>query len=316
MQQYQSKVAFIPLAVLFSSMLLWSSSFSATKIALMSMHPTTVMAARMLVAVLAILPFAANLLRMAKAYRPGDWKLLGLMVLFEPCLLFLIESYALTYTTGSQASMIVSLLPVMVLIAAHFTLKEPISGRTALGAGLAVAGAVWLSIAGRGPQEHAPNPLLGNFLEFLAMVATMLSTLLIKKLTMRYSPHFLTACQAVGGLVFALPISLVVAGPPDIANMEPKALWAVVYLGVAITIGAYGLWNVAISMFPAGKASVASNLIPVFSVLFCFLVLGERFNAQQFIASGAVLFGVVLTTSRSDGNAPIKKVCPECPDRL
>jgi drug/metabolite transporter (DMT)-like permease len=289
-----SRASMAPAIALVSSMALWATSFVAMKIAVTGMHPVLAMAIRMLVAVVAILPLAAWFRRGAAVYRPGDWRLLGLMILCEPCLFFLLESYALTLTSGSQASMIVSLLPVMVLACARWTLGESVSRRTAAGIGIAFVGAVWLSVSGSVESGHAPNPLLGNGLQFMAMVCAVGSTLAVKRLSVRYSPHFLTACQAMGGLVFFLPLALVVSGVPDRQSIGIQPILAVVYLGVFITLGAYGLWNFAVSRLPAGKASAATNLIPVLSVLFCFLVLGERFTLQQFLAAGTVLFGVVV----------------------
>jgi drug/metabolite transporter (DMT)-like permease len=98
-------------------------------------------------------------------------------------------------------------------------------------------------------------------------------------------------------LVFFVPLSLLMAGTPDFSAIEPKAFFAVAYLGIAITLGAYGLWNLAVSRLPASKASAATNLIPVFSVLICFAFLGERFSPQQFAAAAVVLLGVLLTRS-------------------
>jgi drug/metabolite transporter (DMT)-like permease len=51
-------------------------------------------------------------------YRKGDWGRLILLAFFEPCLYFIFEAAALSYTTASQASMITALCPVMVALAA------------------------------------------------------------------------------------------------------------------------------------------------------------------------------------------------------
>ncbi|MFP4315095.1 MAG: DMT family transporter [Desulfovibrionales bacterium] len=284
-----------PAVALIGSMLLWSTAFVAMKIAVTGMHPLLAMSGRMLVAVLVIVPLAARFRHCAAVYLPGDWRLLGIMVLCEPCLFFVFESYALTLTTGAQASMIVALLPVMVLVGARLTLGETVSLRTAVGIGTAVVGALWLTMASPGAVADAPNPLLGNFLEVLAILCAVGSTLAVKRLTSRYSPHFLTGIQAVGGALFFLPLSLVMTGPEDMAAVTFNSVLAVIYLGVVITLGAYGLWNFAVSRLPAGKASAATNLVPVFSVFFCFLFLGERFTGQQFLGAGTVLVGVFLT---------------------
>lgn len=282
---------------LISAMLLWASSFVAMKVAVTGMHPLHAMALRMFVACMAIAPFALKARSQIRHYRRGDWLLLLLVALFEPCLYFLFESYALRLTYASQASMIAALLPIMILVGARFNLKEPISARTGFGLGLAVAGAAWLSASGSPSVGYAPNPLLGNFLEFLGMLSATFSTILVKRLTTRYSPHFLTSIQSVIGLLFFLPLSLLVAGTPAAADISGSAVLAVAYLGVFVSLGAYGLWNYSLSKLPAGRASAAINLIPVFSVLLAFMLMGERFNGRQFAAAGIVLLGLIITRS-------------------
>ncbi len=70
---------------------------------------------------------------------------------------------------------------------------------------------------------------------------------------------------------------------------------AVIYLGAGITLGAYGLYNYALSQLPAGRVSVFINLIPVFTVMLGFMLLGERFTPTQFAASILILTGVIVS---------------------
>jgi drug/metabolite transporter (DMT)-like permease len=265
------------------------------KIAVTGMHPLHAMALRMLTASVVLLPLAGRMHGQVKKARPGDWLLLGLVALFEPCLYFLFESYALRLTYASQASMISAMLPVMILLGARWQLKEKVSARTAFGFGLALAGTMWLSATGESGGDYAPNPLLGNFLEFLGMSAAAVATILIKRLTERFSPHFLTAMQSVGGLIFFAPLSLAMAGLPTADTYTTASFWAVLYLGVFVSLGAYGLWNYSLSKLPASRASAAINLIPVFSVAMAFIIMGERFTGQQFVAAGVVLIGIMIT---------------------
>jgi drug/metabolite transporter (DMT)-like permease len=295
MNTNQDNITFISVFALLTVMFLWASSFAGMKIAVTGMHPLHAMALRMFTASVVLLPLAGRMRGQIKKARLGDWLMLGLVALFEPCLYFLFESYALRLTYASQASMISAMLPVMILLGARWQLKERVSARTAFGFGLAMAGAMWLSATGSADSDYAPNPVLGNFLEFLGMSAAAVATILIKRLTERFSPHFLTAMQSVGGLIFFAPLSLATAGLPQAEIFTTASFWAVIYLGVFVSIGAYGLWNYSLSKLPASRASAAINLIPVFSVTMAFLILGERFTGQQFVAAGVVLAGILIT---------------------
>lgn len=274
---------------LFIAVLLWGSSFIALKIAFSAYDPMVVIFGRMFIASIGFL--LARRWWGKIEYRSGDWKPLLLLAFFEPCLYFIFEASALVYTTASQAGMIVAVLPLMVAVAARFLLQEKLSKNTLAGCALATAGAFLLSTAAR-PTASAPNPALGNFLEFLAMASAVGYIILARRLTRRYPPFFLTAVQGFVGAIFFFPIIFL---PPTSLpqTLDPVGVWATVYLGLFVTIGAYGLHNYGVSKIPASQASVFINLIPVVTVILGWLMLGETFTSQQWMASALVLIGVL-----------------------
>jgi drug/metabolite transporter (DMT)-like permease len=73
-----------------------------------------------------------------------------------------------------------------------------------------------------------------------------------------------------------------------------------VYLGIFVSIGAYGLYNFSVSRMPASQASAFVNLIPAFTVFLGWLILGERFTPLQYVASIIVFTGVFLSQDRPD----------------
>jgi drug/metabolite transporter (DMT)-like permease len=50
-----------------------------------------------------------------------------------------------------------------------------------------------------------------------------------------------------------------------------------------------------VSKVKAAQASAYINLIPVFTLLMAYIILDERLNFQQLIASGLVLLGVMIS---------------------
>jgi len=188
-----------------------------------------------------------------------------------------------------------------VAIGAFFFLREKISRSMWAGFFVAMLGAVWLSLAGES-DEHARAPLLGNFFEFLAMLSAAGYTLLVKHLAERYSPFLLTALQAFIGALFFLPLAAWHAPWPS--HFSATGLAAVAYLGIVVTVGAYGLFNFGVSHLPAAQASGFTNLIPVFTLIFAVLLLGERLNATQMVAVVLVFAGVALSQWRNTPPTP------------
>jgi drug/metabolite transporter (DMT)-like permease len=274
------------------AMFLWASSFIALKFAFRTYDPLVVIFGRMLVASICFLIVAKRVTRSFQ-YQSGDYKLLLCMALCEPCLYFLFEAKAVENTTASQAGMITAMLPILVMIAAALILRERVSGRSWCGAATAVVGVCWLTLLST-PTDEAPNPLLGNFLEFLAMLCATGYTIALKALTKRYTPFFLTALQAFAGCLFYLPLLFLPSTRvPGSFHLGP--VLAVVYLGAVITLGAYGLYNYGLKHVPANKAASFVNLIPLFSVFMGWLLLGETFTAGQAAAGMAIIGGVYIS---------------------
>lgn len=285
----------LPVACLVTAMVLWASSFIALKVAFRAYSPMIVIWGRMLVGSCCFLVVLPRLLRVR--IRREDLRYLALMAVCEPCIYFIFEARAIELTTASQAGVITAILPLLVAVGATLFLGEKISRQTMAGFAVAITGACLLSVGGDS-SASAPNPLLGNFLEFLAMVAATGYTLSLKHLSSRYSPLFLTAVQSWVGAVF---FSLFLISPETNLPGEfvPLPALAVFYLGSFVTIGAYFLYNFGVSKLPASQASAYINLIPVFTVIMGFVLLGETFTLLQFLASLLVFMGIFISQRRS-----------------
>ena len=284
----------LPFFSLVMAMLLWASSFVALKLAFRGYHPMQVIFGRMFIASLCFIVFIPAFRKVK--WRRRDLKYLLIMAVCEPCLYFIFEAKAMELTSASQAGMITAFLPLLVAILAWSVLKESIRRQTLIGFIMAVLGACWLSVASEITAE-APNPLLGNFCEFLAMVCAAGYTVTLKHLSDQYPPLFLTAFQAFLGSLFFCPFLLM----PDIGiprHLEITPLLAIVYLGTFITFGAYACYNFGVSRIPASQAAGFVNLIPVFGVLLGMLILGDRLNAEQWLACGLVFCGVWISSRR------------------
>ncbi len=281
---------------LLAAMLLWSSSFLAMREALQGFSPLVMTALRMGVGAccfVLLLPW----LRKGFQYHKGDWKWLLGMAFCEPCLYFIFESHAMVYTTASQAGMVVSVLPLLVSVCAWFIFREALTPRTICGFFIAIGGVVWLSL-GAAATESAPNPMLGNLLEIMAMLCATGYTLSVRRLSANYSPLLITAVQSwVGAAFFAFAFLLPGVDLPQSFEFRPTA--AVIYLGAFITLGAYGCYNYGISRLGAGKASVYSNLIPVFTLFMGVYLQGDILTRQQYYACAVVLAGVLMSQGLS-----------------
>ncbi len=287
-----NRQSLLPKISLIVAMFLWASSFVGLKLAFQGYHPMQVIFGRMFIASLCFIIFIPAFRKIK--WRRQDIKYLLFMAVCEPCLYFIFEAKALQLTSASQAGMITSMLPLLVAILAWSWLKEKITQQTLIGFALAIAGACWLSLASE-TSNNAPNPLLGNFYEFIAMICAAGYTVSLKHLSNNYPPLFLTAFQAFVGSLFFFPF-LLLPGVGLTASWDTTSALAIIYLGTFITLGAYGCYNYSVSRVNATSAAGYINLIPVFGVIMGMVVLGDKLNLSQWLACGLVFAGIWLSS--------------------
>ncbi len=291
-------IRIIPLLCLLGAVTFWGTSFAATKTALDTFPPMTVIWLRMMIATLVFAPVWFFLPK--PQYRRGDIKLLALVVMLQPCIYYLAEGYAIRLTTSSAAGVISAIVPLLVAAGAWAFLREHLSARSMVAIAISLVGVAMLSAGGHS-QASAPNPVLGNTLELLAMVSAAGAMLTIKHLSARYSPWFLTGIQAAVGAVFFLP-GAIAGGTANWATAAPVAWASVAYMGTFVSLGAFGLYNTAVTMMPANRAALSINLVPAVALLTGWLVRGETLTLVQIAACAIIIGAVVLSET---GEAPV-----------
>lgn len=272
------------------AVLLYGTTLTATKICLGYYSTPQLMVFRMLIATILFLPFLMTVYKHIKIDLK-DVKLLLLMMLCEPCLYFICETNALKYTTSGQAGIVSSLEPVILVIAARIILKEKFVKIIYLGLFVSIIGSVLLSISSDA-SELAPNPLLGNFLELIAIILTDTCVITTKYLMDKYPPFFLAGISVIGGLVFFILYNIIDGGTFNVV-MNASA-FLVIYLGI-LTVIAYALYNFAICTLSASKFSPFLFVLPVAAVFFGWFFLGETINIKQFASCILVFIGIYIS---------------------
>jgi drug/metabolite transporter (DMT)-like permease len=74
-------------------------------------------------------------------------------------------------------------------------------------------------------------------------------------------------------------------------------------LGAFVSLAAFGLFNVAMTMMPASRAAIAINAVPIVALIAGWLVLGEALGVVQIAGCIAIGAGVALGQT-GGGRAP------------
>jgi len=95
----------------------------------------------------------------------------------------------------------------------------------------------------------------------------------------------------------ALVVSSFYPGPGLFTAITTAGWWrlaAVLYLGFAATLIAYGIWGRLLTMYPTSMVAPFTLLVPVVGVAASALILGERFTALRAGGIGLMLCGVAV----------------------
>lgn len=296
------------------AMIIWGLSFIWSSQTYKSLNPTATIFLRL---VIATVFFSAILFsfRLNEKIRRDHLKLFAIAALFEPFLYFIFEGYGLIYTSPIISSAIIAMIPLVTPVAAAIFLKERLSAMNIVGLIVSFTGVIVMLL--NKDMEFSASPLGIMFLFLTVLVAVGYSIALIK-LTHLYKPMTVTWMQNIIGMIYFIPLVFIMEKfmPSDFGNVRAYIV-PLVCLGIFCSAIAYALWAYAYSKLGASKANVYTNLIPVFTAIFSYIILifnrdnmdisdieAYELNVQKIAGIALVVGGLFLSQkkSRKDDN--------------
>lgn len=296
------------------AMIIWGLSFIWSSQTYKSLNPTATIFLRL---VIATVFFSAILFsfRLNEKIRREHLKLFAVAALFEPFLYFIFEGYGLIYTSPIISSAIIAMIPLVTPVAAAIFLKERLSAMNIVGLIVSFTGVIVMLL--NKDMEFSASPLGIMFLFLTVLVAVGYSIALIK-LTHLYKPMTVTWMQNIIGMIYFIPLVFIMEKfmPSDFGNVRAYIV-PLVCLGIFCSAIAYALWAYAYSKLGASKANVYTNLIPVFTAIFSYIILifnrdnmdisdieAYELNVQKIAGIALVVGGLFLSQkkSRKDDN--------------
>lgn len=296
------------------AMIIWGLSFIWSSQTYKSLNPTATIFLRL---VIATAFFSAILFsfRLNEKIRREHLKLFAVAALFEPFLYFIFEGYGLIYTSPIISSAIIAMIPLVTPVAAAIFLKERLSAMNIVGLIVSFTGVIVMLL--NKDMQFSASPLGIMFLFLTVLVAVGYSIALIK-LTHLYKPMTVTWMQNIIGMIYFIPLVFIMEKfmPSDFGNVRAYIV-PLVCLGIFCSAIAYALWAYAYSKLGASKANVYTNLIPVFTAIFSYIILifnrdnmdisdieAYELNVQKIAGIALVVGGLFLSQkkSRKDDN--------------
>ncbi len=284
-------------AAVLGAVFLWGISFVATKVALQTVPPYTMLFARFAVAGLLLAVFF--LAKRPEKLKTGDLWLFMLLGLMEPALYFIFETHGLLHTSASVASLIIAGIPVFVTLLAALFLKEPLRPAAFLGIALTLVG-VGLLVHQDLILSSSSASLKGNLFILGAALCASVYTVVSRRLGADYHPLTVTTLQAVFAALFFLPFAWREWDGIWISGVSEMSVVAVVYLALMATLVAFLFYNHALSVLPASNVAVFINVIPMVTVLAAWGILRESLSLGQLWGGALILLGVRITSRVSN----------------
>ncbi|MBA7622257.1 hypothetical protein ES703_29631 [subsurface metagenome] len=244
---------------------------------------------------------ALTLLHSRQRLTMRDFLKCFLVALVFPGLYFLFENHGIARTSAFLASIIIASIPILTGILARFFLKEHLGLQGWLGAFLSIAGiitVILLAAPSSGKMlnsEEVEAVFTGTtvFGALLLVAAAVMGAVYItaaRHLMARYRPLTLSTIQSLLGLLFFSPLALLEISRGDF-SMNVWGLAAVGFLGIGASLIGFLAFNHALRSIEAGKASLFLNLVPLLSLIFGWIFLGERLYPAQALGGFAVVGG-------------------------
>lgn len=203
-----------------------------------------------------------------------------------------------TYTTGTEASILTSTSPIAVFLITLLFLNRSFSLKHIVGIIIGFSAVSLVIFTETSDKLPGDNPLLGNSLILVAVLAYASYTVLLKQFIHSFdretnkpsSLAIITWVSFFGSLII-FPVAFLMN--PNYLSVQafikiPPRIWfGIVYLAIFSTVIGFLLYVEGIKLLDPNKAVIFVNIIPIVGIFLSAVFLGEYIN--PFIHIGALL---------------------------
>lgn len=288
MKKLQVPVYFYALA----AMLFWGMSFVWSSFLLKYYQPVTIIFIRLVLSS-AFLFFVLLILRNRDRMLRKDIKWFLLSALFNPFFYFLGENYGLKFSTSTITAVIIATIPVFSPLAGYLAYREKLSWFNLIGIAISFFG-ISVMLLSKGLQLQVSG--MGILCLAGAVFSALMYSVMLKRLAETYSPLFIVAIQNLIGVFLFLPLFLFFEARQTFEVIPTReVVSSFLFLSILASSLSYIFFAHSVKILGISKANIFSNLIPVFTALFSFFLLDERFTLQKITGMIIVIGGVYIS---------------------
>ncbi len=219
-----------------------------------------------------------------------------LSALLNPFLYFMGESHGLQLVSPTISAVIIATIPVFTPVFARFFLKEHLSKLNIAGLIISFAGVLMMLVMKDFSLSADP---FGVLYLFGAVASAIVYGIILKKLTLLYNALTIVWIQNFIGLFYFIPVILY--KETDTLLYMPfssQVILPILLLGVFSSSLAFVFFTRSVRSLGIARTNIYTNMIPVFTVMFSYFLLGELQNGQQFFGMMLVISGVIISQTK------------------
>ncbi|GAA0177815.1 DMT family transporter [Clostridium sediminicola] len=225
-----------------------------------------------------------------------DLKLLVAMSLTGMVGYHLFFFMSLKFTSPVNSALIGATNPCITTLLSAFFLKDKINSKNILAILLAFTGVVLITINGDFAKLISMKFNKGDLLMMLAVLFWVVYAILSKKAGEKYSPLKITSYVFSICAIVTMPLMISEKPWEIIGNTTIKGWGSIIYMAIFASVIGYLIQQISIKKIGPSKTSLYINLVPLFSMILAFFILGQKITLISVLAATFIISGVFINS--------------------
>ncbi|WLR51697.1 DMT family transporter [Bacillus tianshenii] len=270
---------------------IWGYSWVLMKVSLEYMGPFTFSLLRFAVGTFTLFLILFILRNpLPKKERLFDLFLLGLL---QTTFVFLLVMYGMRFVEAGKSSVILYSMPLWSSLFAKIFLNEQVTSKKWLGISIGTVGLLFI-IGWDVFLTQNLNVVFGEVLIVLAAVSWGMANIFHQKKFKNEDKIQVTTFQMFFGTLGIFLATLLIDSEKPLA-LTPMSIYTILFTGVLASAFCFSVWFYLLTKVNIVTVTISSLLVPVFGLLFSWILLGEEMNTQMIIGSVLILIGILIT---------------------
>jgi drug/metabolite transporter (DMT)-like permease len=272
------------------TILFWGVSYVSIKITVTEVPPVTTAAIRFIIASVLLWVLLKRVEPDARLDR-ADFIPMAVAGCLGITLYFYFENIGVKLTTAANASLIVTIIPVLAIGLDILFFGARVSVLKLVAIAVAMVG-TYFSVTANGQLDLNSSNFVGNLFVVGAMLSWTFYTLANKSLQKKYSGMSMTTYQTIIGTVFLLPLAY--AEHNEWQALSVNAWGHILFLAVCCSVLGYLFYMYVLKQLDVAITTLYLNLVPVVGVISGYFILGESVLPIQIAGGATTLVAIVI----------------------